>query len=94
MFSFQVVRYCCFVTHPSRPIQTHKVKVTLVCVRHKNHVVTFRKPPVTFGFIGDANFGFLGECCVCDLPLNPDLHPTWDSLCKLYRDVQLLCLMT
>lgn len=56
-FSSQVIRYCCFVMHLSRMIQTHKVEVALVKFRCTKH---------------HRGRNSLGECHACDAASNPD----------------------
>lgn len=53
----------CKALHHSRLIQTHKVQVILVKIRHKNHGVRFRKRLLMFGVTRNAN------SCVLDKSL-------------------------
>lgn len=66
---------------PPFSFQEHKVYIILENFRQKKkkkniNMVSFRQWLVTLGFKQDGNFDILGESCVCDHPLNPNLHPS------------------
>lgn len=102
-FSSQIIRYQCLSWPPLPClIQTHKVYVTSVEFRHKNrvaiglgkhrlHLDNFRNKTsmvrhLTFVFKQDVNFRS-PRWTLCDLPLNPDFHLSWDflAICRVLQ---------